>query len=393
MIVGGLGAARRGRGRELRGAALRRVLGDADGAGAPRVPRRRVPRAPVRPVPRREPRRDGDPALVHAAGRADRARRGVPRRRRRRAASTAPGPRSRVGHPRAGCRPRPGSPRRSASPPRSCSPSWPAISPSPTVSSWSSRAPSSTFLHPLPVRRLWGVGPGDRAPPRRRSASRPSATSPRSPRTRSCARSATPRVTTSTRSPGTATSGRSSPTQEVKSIGHEETFPTDLHDHAALEHELVAPGRRGGVAAAGRATPPAGPSSSRCASATSAPSPAPARWRRADRPRRRRRPGGPRPAPVARRRRRRAPARASRPSSSCAGTRAPSGRPSRARPRSARAGHEPGGRTGHADPDRGPTRPEAPRRLAEGAPGRARAFGGRGPGPVRSWCRRVRTGE
>jgi len=28
--------------------------------------------------------------------------------------------------------------------------------------------------------------------------------------------------------------------QEVKSIGHEETFPTDLHDHAALEHKLVA---------------------------------------------------------------------------------------------------------------------------------------------------------
>jgi DNA polymerase-4 len=27
--------------------------------------------------------------------------------------------------------------------------------------------------------------------------------------------------------------------QEVKSIGHEETFPTDLHDHAALAHRLV----------------------------------------------------------------------------------------------------------------------------------------------------------
>jgi DNA polymerase-4 len=27
--------------------------------------------------------------------------------------------------------------------------------------------------------------------------------------------------------------------QEVKSIGHEETFPTDLHDHAALDHRLV----------------------------------------------------------------------------------------------------------------------------------------------------------
>jgi DNA polymerase-4 len=28
--------------------------------------------------------------------------------------------------------------------------------------------------------------------------------------------------------------------QELKSIGHEETFPTDLHDHAALDHKLVA---------------------------------------------------------------------------------------------------------------------------------------------------------
>ena len=53
VIVGGLGA-RVGRGRgQLRGAALRRVLGDADGAGAPRLPGRRVPRAPLRPLPRR----------------------------------------------------------------------------------------------------------------------------------------------------------------------------------------------------------------------------------------------------------------------------------------------------------------------------------------------------
>ncbi len=39
--------------------------------------------------------------------------------------------------------------------------------------------------------------------------------------------------------------------QEVKSIGHEETFPTDLHDHAALEHKLV--GLADGVASRLRA--------------------------------------------------------------------------------------------------------------------------------------------
>ena len=82
VIVGGVG------GRGVVGSAsyearLRRPIGDADGAGPPALPRRRVPAARLRglpdtlePVPR-------DPARPLAVGRADLARRGVPRRRRR----------------------------------------------------------------------------------------------------------------------------------------------------------------------------------------------------------------------------------------------------------------------------------------------------------------------
>jgi DNA polymerase-4 len=94
------------------------------------------------------------------------------------------------------------------------------------------------FLHPLPVRRLWGVGPATER------------------------RLATLGVQTVgdlaaipedflVRTLGNA-SGRhlhalawnrdERPVvaeQEVKSIGHEQTFPADLHDHAALDHQLV----------------------------------------------------------------------------------------------------------------------------------------------------------
>ena len=52
---------------------------------------------------------------------------------------------------------------RSASRARSSSPRSRAASPSPTACSSSRPRASSTFLHPLPVERLWGVGPRHRA--------------------------------------------------------------------------------------------------------------------------------------------------------------------------------------------------------------------------------------
>ena len=87
VVVGGTGRAGRGGRGVLRGAALRRPLGDAVDAGPPAVPARRVPA--------RRPRRATSAAsrevheifrVLHAARRADRARRGLPRRHRRPAA-------------------------------------------------------------------------------------------------------------------------------------------------------------------------------------------------------------------------------------------------------------------------------------------------------------------
>ena len=76
------GRPRRRVGGELRGARVRRPFGDVAARGVPALPGRRLPAGRRAPVPGGQPRRDGDPAPVHAAGRADLDRRGVPRRDR-----------------------------------------------------------------------------------------------------------------------------------------------------------------------------------------------------------------------------------------------------------------------------------------------------------------------
>ena len=149
------------------------------------------------------------------------------------------------------------------------------------------------------------------------------------------------------------------------------------------------PGRRRGVAPAGRARRRRGPCSSRCASATSAPSPAPARCASptdlaADVGR------------VARELlrsldvgRRRAPARHLRAAARAPGPGPPSGHgPAASGSRAARTR----ARSSRSRPRRRRARGTATPRPGA-APGRAGAFGRRGPGPVRSWCRRAGTGE
>ena len=61
---------------------LRHPLGDVDARGVPALPGCRLPARRRASLPGREPRRHGDPAALHAPGRADLDRRGVPRRHR-----------------------------------------------------------------------------------------------------------------------------------------------------------------------------------------------------------------------------------------------------------------------------------------------------------------------
>jgi DNA polymerase-4 len=94
------------------------------------------------------------------------------------------------------------------------------------------------FLHPLGVRRLWGVGP---ATERKLTALGVStvgelAALPEDTLVHALGRASGHHLheLAWNRDERAVVAD-----QEVKSIGHEETFPVDLHDHASLDHRLV----------------------------------------------------------------------------------------------------------------------------------------------------------
>jgi DNA polymerase-4 len=96
-----------------------------------------------------------------------------------------------------------------------------------------------TVLHPLPVRRLWGVGP---ATERRLGGLGVTtvgelARLPEETLVHALGRAAGHHLheLAWNRDEREVVAD-----QEVKSIGHEETFPADLHDHPSLDHRLVA---------------------------------------------------------------------------------------------------------------------------------------------------------
>ena len=144
---------------------------------------------------------------------------------------------------------------------------------------WWSSPPDGelAFLHPLPVRALWGVGPatgkrladlgvetvGDLAA---------------IPEDTLC------RVVGVAHGRHLAALARGDdarpvvPVQEVKSVGHEETFAADLHDHEASHGHVVRMSDAVGDPSAGGAACGGGRSRSRSASATTPPSPGPTPW-------------------------------------------------------------------------------------------------------------------
>ncbi len=99
------------------------------------------------------------------------------------------------------------------------------------------------LLHPLPVERLWGVGPATRTRLARFGVVTVAdlAAMPEDTLVRALGRAAGRQLHALA---WNRDDRRVEPNQETKSIGHEETFPHDVRDRDALERELVRMGDR-----------------------------------------------------------------------------------------------------------------------------------------------------
>ena len=173
----------------VRGAALRRVLGDAVGRAPGSCARRRCScRATTTPTPRPAPGASRsssrytplveplslDEAFLDVTG----AGRPVRRRRRRSAAASAPRSPTELGADVLGRRRAEQVPRQDGvGRGQAAGPTRTASSPGPACSRCDP-GEEVAYLHPLPVRRLWGVGPATLRAAQPARASTPSATSP-----------------------------------------------------------------------------------------------------------------------------------------------------------------------------------------------------------------------